>query len=59
MAAPSYWKSDIMLTGAEPVLFDVQRAGWVRNDRGVGIGTDGSIWFIKYDGTNIKSVELA
>jgi len=35
------------LTGASPVRADV--SGWSNGDSGVGIGTDGSVWFIHRD----------
>jgi len=51
-------KADVILAGASPVAGDVSGAGWVSGDKGIGIGTDASRWFMTYDGVNVYSVKM-
>jgi len=52
------YKDNVALAGLTPVVADVTGAGWVSGDRGMGIGTDGSTWWMYYDGINVESVQL-
>jgi len=51
------YKEDVALSGAVPVVADVVAAGWSGGDRGVGIGTDGSVWWMYFDGSALEAVE--
>ena len=51
-------QDDVSLTGATPVRADV--AAWGDGDKGIGIGTDDSIWMItKTDATHVFAVEMS
>jgi len=51
------YKPTILLAGATPIAADVISAGWVTGDRGIGIGTDLSVWWMYFDGINVNSVQ--
>jgi len=51
-------RDDVSLAGATPVRSDV--SGWSDGDKGVGIGTDSSLWMIyKTDATHVFAVEMS
>jgi hypothetical protein len=52
------YKNTIFLAGLVPANADVTGVGWVAGDRGFGIGTDSSFWWMLYDGVNVNSVQL-
>ena len=49
-------QSDISLSGATPVDSDV--LGWTDGDRGIGIGTDATVWLLYKKGTAAKYLQL-
>ncbi|MBD3264260.1 MAG: hypothetical protein GF375_04070 [Candidatus Omnitrophica bacterium] len=51
------YRADVNLSGAIPVVADVTAAGWSAGDRGFGIGTDGSVWWMYFDGAALEAVE--
>lgn len=52
------YKADVTLAGASPVKTDMTGASWAAGDRGIGVGTDGTIWLMHYDGTDGYAVQL-
>jgi len=54
-----FYKENVILAGAIPVVADVTAEDWIAGDRGMGIGTDGSTWWMYYDGTNLEAGELS
>jgi len=46
----------VQLAGATPIVADV--SGWGDQDRGIGIGTDDSTWFMFKYGAELRAVEL-
>lgn len=51
------YRADVLLSGTVPVVADVVAAGWNAGDRGAGIGTDGSVWWMYFDGSALEAVE--
>ena len=49
-------EADVALAGIVPVRTDVTGAGWGAGSRGIGLGTDGSIWSMYEDGANAWAV---
>jgi len=49
-------RADVTLAGATPVNADV--ASWANGDRGFGIGTDSSVWWMRKQGGSVFSVQM-
>jgi len=52
------FRDDINLAGTTPTTEDINNAGWKNGDKGVGIGTDGSVWLIYAQGDPIKAISV-
>jgi len=53
-----FYRPDVQLAGTSPVFADIQAAGWFVGCRGIGRGTDGSVWWMWHDGSTVEAIEL-
>jgi len=52
------FRDDIYLAGTTPTTDDITNANWKSGDKGIGIGTDGSIWLIYAQGDPIEAISV-